>query len=102
MYFDGVLNALRSDQREQSRIIYRTTVMGQLAVENLDDVRQQYKKMVDEVWIHMKERERTLEIARKRCADVWQYAQSLVRTEVIFFILLLLLLLSNLSINFCN
>lgn len=82
MYFDGVLNALRSDQREQSKIIYRTTMMGQLATEDLDDIRLKYQKMADEVWINMKERERSLEVMRRRCNDIWEYAKSLVRTEV--------------------
>lgn len=82
MYYDGVLKALRLDQREQSGIIYRTTIIGQLAVENLDDRRVKYKKLAEEVWVNMKERERTLEIMRVRCNDVWEYAKSLVRTEV--------------------
>ncbi|XP_058793179.1 uncharacterized protein LOC131665347 [Phymastichus coffea] len=81
MYFDGVLNALRADQRDQCRVIYKTTLMGQLAIENLDDIRQKYKAIAKDVWINMKEREKDLELARNRAEDVWEYAKSLVRME---------------------
>ena len=56
--------------------------MGQLAAENLDDTRQRYKFMANEVWINMKERERTLNIVRGQVEELWAYAQSLVRVEV--------------------
>ncbi|OXU30933.1 hypothetical protein TSAR_013161 [Trichomalopsis sarcophagae] len=80
-YFDVVLNALREDRRDQCRVIYKTTLMGQLAAENLDDIRQKYKQMAQDVWVNMKERERSLDSARKKVEDVWQYAKSLVRIE---------------------
>lgn len=83
MYFDGVLNALRDDQKDQCRVIYKTTMMGQLAIENLDDIRQNYKRMARDVWVNMKERESSLESARLKAEDVWEYAKSLVRLEVI-------------------
>ena len=56
--------------------------MGQLVAENLDDNRQKYKHMAHEVWINMKERERTLKIAREQVEDIWAFAQSLVRVQV--------------------
>ncbi|XP_014218834.1 uncharacterized protein LOC106647092 [Copidosoma floridanum] len=80
-YFDGVLNALRVDQRDQCKVIYRTTLMGQLATENLDDVRKKYKAMARDVWVNMKEREQNLEVTKKKAEDVWEYAKSLVRVE---------------------
>jgi hypothetical protein len=89
MYFDAVLNALRNDQKDQSSIIYKTTLMGQLASENLDDIRQRYKKMARDVWVNMKEREKTLEMMREKVDDVWQYAVSLVRIDVIIALIFL-------------
>ena len=56
--------------------------MGQLAAENLDDIRLMYKRMARDVWVNMKEREHSLEDARKKAEDVWEYAKSLVRIEV--------------------
>ena len=82
VYFDAVLEALKKDQFEQCKVIHRTTVMGQLATESLDDNREKYKNMAHEVWINMKERERTLKIAREQVDDIWAYAQSLVRVQV--------------------
>ncbi|KAL7297608.1 hypothetical protein TKK_0009281 [Trichogramma kaykai] len=81
MYFDGVLGALRDDQRDQCRVIYHTTLMGQLAAENLDDIRKKYSLMTGDVWKNMREREHDLEEVRKRAEDVWAYAKSLVRIE---------------------
>ncbi|CAB0035241.1 unnamed protein product [Trichogramma brassicae] len=81
MYFDGVLGALREDQRDQCRVIYHTTLMGQLAAENLDDIRKKYSRMTGDVWKNMREREHDLEEVRKRAEDVWAYAKSLVRIE---------------------
>ncbi|XP_011495182.1 PREDICTED: uncharacterized protein LOC105360091 [Ceratosolen solmsi marchali] len=81
MYFDAVLNALRNDQKDQSNVIYKTTIMAQLATENLDDIRIKYKKMARDVWVNMKEREKTLEFMRRKVDDVWQYAKSLVRID---------------------
>lgn len=38
--------------------------------------------MAQDVWVNMKERERSLDSARNKVEDVWQYAKSLVRIEV--------------------
>ncbi|XP_033222583.1 uncharacterized protein LOC117176451 [Belonocnema kinseyi] len=84
VYFDAVLEALRKDQNEQCKIIYKATVMGQHVTENLDDNREKYKRMDHEVWINMKERERTLKIARAQVEDVWAYSRSLVRIQAAF------------------
>lgn len=60
----------------------RVTVMGQLAAENLDDVRQKYKRMTRAVLRNMKVREQMLSTVRYQVEDLWAYAQSLVRIEV--------------------
>lgn len=60
----------------------KAIVMGQLAAENLDDTRQRYKSLGNQVWINMKERERSLNLVRSQVEDLWAYAQSLVRVEV--------------------
>lgn len=61
----------------------KVTVMGQLATENLDDIRQRYKRMTRVVLRNMKIREQMLSTVRCQVDDLWTYAQSLVRVEVI-------------------
>jgi len=56
--------------------------MGQLAAENLDDVRQKYKRMTRIVLRNMKIREQMSSTVRCQVEDLWAYAQSLVRVEV--------------------
>ncbi|XP_043285792.1 LOW QUALITY PROTEIN: uncharacterized protein [Venturia canescens] len=80
-YFDAVLESLQEDRICQCKIMLKATVMGQLAAENLDDTRQRYKSLGKQVWINMKERERTLSLVRSQVQDLWAYAQSLVRVE---------------------
>ncbi|XP_046826503.1 uncharacterized protein LOC124427533 [Vespa crabro] len=81
IYYDALLKALKDDQKNQCKVIVKTTIMGQLAAENLDDLKEKYKSMTVDVVKNMKERERTLIIARERVADLWEYAKSLVRIE---------------------
>ena len=56
--------------------------MGQLATEETNDVELKYKRIAQNVWSNMKERERMLAFAREQVEDLWSFAQSLVRTEV--------------------
>lgn len=56
--------------------------MGQLATEETNDVQLKYKRIAQNVWNNMKERERMLAIVREQVEDLWSFAQSLVRTEV--------------------
>ncbi|XP_063986326.1 uncharacterized protein LOC135167249 [Diachasmimorpha longicaudata] len=79
--FDAVLEALKKDKVEQSTVLQRTSTMGQLAAEDLDDTRQLYKRMANDVWKNMKEREGNLKRARTKVKSLWQHARSLVRVE---------------------
>lgn len=56
--------------------------MGQLAAENLDDLRKKYKRMSRVVLYNMKIREQMLNTVQCQVKDLWAYAQSLVRVEV--------------------
>lgn len=55
---------------------------GQLATENLDDCRKVYKTMTYQVLVNMKERERTLQIARQEVEELKDSTKLLVRIEV--------------------
>lgn len=81
IFFDTLLNILKEDQSSQCKAMLRVTVMGQLAAENLDDVRQKYKRMTRAVLRNMKVREQMLSTVRYQVEDLWAYAQSLVRIE---------------------
>lgn len=82
MFFDTLLNILKENQSSQCTTMLRITVMGQLAAENLDDIRQKYKRMTRVVLSNMKIREQMLSTVRCQVKDLWAYAQSLVRVEV--------------------
>ncbi|XP_011688964.1 PREDICTED: uncharacterized protein LOC105450701 [Wasmannia auropunctata] len=81
IFFDTLLNILKKDQSSQCKEMLKVTVMGQLAAENLDDVRQKYKRMSRVVWRNMKIREQMLSTVQYQVKDLWAYAQSLVRVE---------------------
>ncbi|KAL6445204.1 hypothetical protein ACFW04_002228 [Cataglyphis niger] len=80
-FFDTLLNTLKEDQSSQCKAMLRVTVMGQLAAENLDDIRQKYKRMTRAVLRNMKIREQMLSTVRYQVEDLWAYAQSLVRVQ---------------------
>ncbi|XP_076286156.1 uncharacterized protein LOC143211913 [Lasioglossum baleicum] len=78
---DALLDILKQDRRSQCKVILKATIMGQLAVEETDDIEQKCKLLTRKVWNNMKERERTLALVRSQVEDLWSYAQSLIRTE---------------------
>ncbi|KAK2582345.1 hypothetical protein KPH14_004681 [Odynerus spinipes] len=81
VYFDALLQALEDDRKDQCKVIITATIIGQLAAENVDDLKEKYNRMTRDILKNMKERERTLAVARERVADLWEYAKSLVRVE---------------------
>ncbi|CAL7943986.1 unnamed protein product [Xylocopa violacea] len=81
IYHENLLNTLTRDRRDQCRVIFRTTVMGQLVAEQIDDIGSKYKRITKTVWNNMKERERMLTFMREQVDDLWSFAQSLIRTE---------------------
>ncbi|KAK9296352.1 hypothetical protein QLX08_009670 [Tetragonisca angustula] len=78
---ETLLDSLKRDRTSQCKVILRTTIMGQLATEETNDVELKYKRIAQNVWSNMKERERMLAFAREQVEDLWSFAQSLVRTE---------------------
>jgi len=82
MFFDILLNILKEDQILQCKTMLKVIVMGQLAAENLDDIRQKYNRMTRVVLRNMRIREQMLNTVRSQVDDLWSYAQSLVRVEV--------------------
>jgi len=76
------MNILKEDQSSQCKVMLKVTVMGQLAAENLDDIRQKYERMSRVVWRNMKIREQMLSTVNSQVKDLWAYAKSLVRVEV--------------------
>ncbi|XP_071649914.1 uncharacterized protein [Temnothorax longispinosus] len=81
IFFNTLLNTLKEDQSSQCKAMLKVTVMGQLAAENLDDIRQKYKRMSRVVLRNMKVREQMLSTVQYQVKDLWAYAQSLVRIE---------------------
>nr|XP_031828092.1 uncharacterized protein LOC116425046 [Nomia melanderi] len=81
VHHDALLDLLKQDRRSQCEVILKATIMGQLAIEESDDIGKKCKRITRKVWNNMKERERTLTFVRGQVEDLWSYAQSLIRTE---------------------
>ncbi|KAK5642351.1 hypothetical protein RI129_008518 [Pyrocoelia pectoralis] len=65
IYFDAVLGTLKYDSFVQSKCMVRTTELGQLATEYVDDRKQEFKELERVVKRDMKAREQSLKIVRK-------------------------------------
>ncbi|KZC04667.1 PREDICTED: uncharacterized protein LOC107192980 [Dufourea novaeangliae] len=81
VHYEALLDLLKQDRRSQCEVILAATIMGQLAVEESDDIAGKCKEITRKVWNNMKERERSLAFIRGQVEDLWSYAQSLIRTE---------------------
>ncbi|KAH9637239.1 hypothetical protein HF086_006883 [Spodoptera exigua] len=80
-YFTVVLEALKLDCRAQSKCLMGATEMGQLAMEYLDDRKYEYNKLEREIKANMKERERTLKLARREVTYLTDSFPNLIRKE---------------------
>ncbi|CAB3225140.1 unnamed protein product [Arctia plantaginis] len=80
-YFTVVLEALKLDCRAQGRCLMGATEMGQLAMEYLDDRKFEFSKLEKEIKANMKERERTLKLARREVAFLTDSFPNLIRKE---------------------
>lgn len=68
-----------TNQKEQSKLILNTTLMGHIAAENLYNNRQKYNNTAKGILMNAIERERTLKIARVQV----EFAQSLIQVILI-------------------
>ncbi|XP_037869848.1 uncharacterized protein LOC101737634 [Bombyx mori] len=80
-YFTVVLEALKLDCRAQGKCLMSATEMGQLAIEYLDDRKFEFSKLEKEIKANMKERERTLRLARREVAYLTDSFPDLIRKE---------------------
>ncbi|XP_020297055.1 uncharacterized protein LOC109861706 isoform X3 [Pseudomyrmex gracilis] len=81
LFFGNLADIIKEDQTAQCKQMLKVTVMGQLAAEDLDNIKQKYKRMTQVVLRNMKIREQMLSAVRCEVEDLWAYAQSLVRNE---------------------
>ncbi|XP_043463204.1 uncharacterized protein LOC122499141 isoform X2 [Leptopilina heterotoma] len=81
IYYDTISRQMLTNQKEQSKLILNTTLMGQLAAENLDTNRQKYNYLAKGILMNTIERERTLKIARVQV----EFAQSLIQVILIIY-----------------
>ncbi|KAF3422442.1 hypothetical protein E2986_05677 [Frieseomelitta varia] len=81
VYHETLLDSLNQNRTSQCKVILRTTIMGQLATEETNDIELKYKRIAQNVWSNMKEREHMLAFVREQVEDLWSFAQSLIRTE---------------------
>ncbi|KAK4876929.1 hypothetical protein RN001_009435 [Aquatica leii] len=81
IYFDAVLGTLKYDSFVQSKCMVRTTELGQLATEYLDDRKQEFKELEKVVKRDMKAREESLKVVRKEVADLSNNMGMLIRRD---------------------
>ncbi|KAK0094790.1 hypothetical protein PV326_009973 [Microctonus aethiopoides] len=80
-YSTAIINALKRDRIEQCKVLMRTTHVGQLAAENLNDIRIRYEDFSKNVLKNMKVRENSLQVVRTRVDNLWSDIKKLVRVE---------------------
>lgn len=74
--------ALQQDGLEQGRCLIRTTELGQLAMEYLDDRRDEYKLLEANVKHDMKIRLQSLSIVQEQVQEMHKEMRSLIRRDV--------------------
>lgn len=81
LYFDRVLLFLGNDQHQQMKCVLRATEMGQLATEDVANLREEYKTIEREVKANMRLRDRQVKKLREEVDDVYKECKLLTRTE---------------------
>lgn len=77
-----VLEALLEDARNQGKCMFNTTQIGQLAMEYLDDRRNEFEELEAAVKKDMKAREEDLKIVREQVENVDKDIKHLIRRDV--------------------
>ncbi|KAL0280410.1 UNVERIFIED_CONTAM: hypothetical protein PYX00_001705 [Menopon gallinae] len=80
-YYEAILVTLQNDSRIQHKCLIRATEMGQLAMEEMANMRYEYMRLERDVRTNMMERESCLKEIRDRLVDLYEESQGLVRTE---------------------
>lgn len=82
MYFDAVLDTLKQDAIAQGKCMFRTTELGQLATEYLDDRQDEFVALEKTIKKDMKEREVELEEIQKTVNSLGKRFKTIVRRDV--------------------
>lgn len=82
IYYHAVITALQNDGLEQGKCLIRTTELGQLAMEYLDDRRDEYNLLEINVKHDMKIRLESLGIAQERAQQIHKEMRLLIRRDV--------------------
>ncbi|KAK6629025.1 hypothetical protein RUM43_002842 [Polyplax serrata] len=80
-YYEAILVTLQSDSNTQHKCLIRATEMGQLAMEEMANMKSEYTRLEKEVRANMTDREMCLKEIRDRLVDLREESQGLVRTE---------------------
>lgn len=81
IYFDAVLATLKLDSFLQSKCMMRTTELGQLATEYLDDRKQEFKELERAVKRDMKARDSSLKVVRQEVNQLSTNMGLLIRRD---------------------
>lgn len=82
VYFDAVLKALQQDGFAQGRCLIQTTELGQLAMEYLDDRREEYALLESSVKRDMKIRLESLSVVQEQVHQMHTAMHMLIRRDV--------------------
>ncbi|KAK7790375.1 hypothetical protein R5R35_004152 [Gryllus longicercus] len=80
-YFDAILVVLYSVCDEQCRCVLQAAELGQLASEDLNDIKEEYKWLEREVKVNMKERKREVMHIKKAAEELLLKCRLLTRAE---------------------
>lgn len=78
IYFDSILLSLEEDRRSQAKCLYRTTQLGQLATEYLDDRIYDYKQLELAIHKSMQERLKNIKFIKQDIKDTTKCLKYLI------------------------
>lgn len=85
LYYDVILVDLRKDAKRQGKCMLQSTQLGQLAMEYLDDRRDEYKLLEMMVKVDMNQRLTDLDVVSKQLNFIQDNMKTLIRRDVSSF-----------------
>lgn len=82
MYYDAILEDLKKNGKSQAQCMIYATQLGQLAMEYLDDRKNEFKDLEKIVRIDMKKRVEDLKVVSQKLEDIQGNMRLLIRKDV--------------------
>lgn len=82
LYYDAILGDLKKDAKNQGQCMIRATQIGQLAMEYLDDRKEEFRDLEEAVKRDMKSRLQDLDVVSKEMLQIQENLKHLIRKDV--------------------